>query len=126
MPEDRLQLGRRGEDEALLFLEQQGYRILTRNYKSKLGEIDIVAKDKDTICFVEVKSRSSESFGSPEEAVLKSKQRQISKAALSYLKEKKLLQKRARFDVVSLLYSDGIRKLSLIKNAFELAEGYSY
>jgi putative endonuclease len=119
-------LGRSGEEAAVVLLKENGYKILARNYKTRLGEIDIVARDKDTLCFVEVKTRLSERFGLPSEAVSRFKQRQISKAALIFLKEKKLLDKKARFDVVSVLYSEKGPKLDIIKNAFELDSGLSY
>jgi len=108
------------------FLKENGYKILARNYKTKLGEIDIVAREKDAYCFVEVKTRRSDRFGLPQEAVLNTKQKQIAKSALVFLKENKLLGKRARFDVVSVLYSQGSPRMSLIKNAFELNERFTY
>jgi putative endonuclease len=126
MSKENLCLGKSGEQAAVNFLKKQGYKILGCNYRSELGEIDIIASDKDTICFIEVKTRHSDRFGSPFEAISKSKQRQISKAALKFLKENRLLDKRARFDVVSVMYIDEIPKLDLIKDAFPLAEGFTY
>lgn len=126
MSKDNLRLGRQGEEEAVKLLKKSGYKILFRNYKTKLGELDIIAKDKESICFVEVKARRSDAFGLPQEAVQLSKQKQISKAALSFLKESDLLDKRARFDVVSVLYSSGEPKLELIKGAFELGAQFTY
>jgi len=123
---ENLFLGQSGETLALDFLKDNGYKILSKNYKSKLGEIDIIAKDKEAICFVEVKSRTSDKFGLPCEAVTNSKQRQICHTALMFLKEKKLFDKKARFDVVSILYSQGKPKIDLLKNAFELEERYGY
>jgi putative endonuclease len=120
-----LYLGKTGEELAADYLEKNGYRILARNYKTRLGEIDIVALDKDTICFVEVKARLSDEFGLPQEAVSFFKQRQISKAALIFIKKNNLLDKKARFDVVSIRYAGGIPKITLIKNAFELDEVFS-
>ena len=113
-------------DKAEKFLSSRGYKILQRNYKTKLVEVDIIAQDKDTLCFIEVKSRSSDRFGSGLEAVSSLKQRQISKAALSFLKERNLLDKRARFDVVALDGSASEEKITLIKNAFELDERTTY
>jgi putative endonuclease len=121
-----LYLGASGEDFATRFLKENGYRILIRNYKTKLGEIDIIAKDKDTFVFVEVKTRNSDRLGLPCEAVSRHKRRQVSKVAVSFLKEKNLLGKKARFDVVSIIFSSGDRpKLDLIKNAFELDESFT-
>ena len=121
-----LYLGRQGEEAAVNLLKDSGYKILLRNYKSKLGEIDIIAKDKDTFCFIEVKTRHADKFGLPQEAVSASKQRQIAKSALMFLKEKNLLDRRARFDVVSVLYSKDGPRVDLIKDAFELDQAYTY
>lgn len=121
MSNQNLYLGKIGEDIAASLLINNGYKILARNYKNKLGEIDIVAKDKDTFVFVEVKTRLSDKFGLPSEAVSKFKQRQIYKTAVTYLQKNNLLDKYSRFDVVSILYSHcGNHKLELIKNAFEI------
>lgn len=124
MAKEHLYLGRVGEELAADFLKKNGYRILARNYKTKLGEIDIIARDKQTVCFIEVKTRQSSNFGLPQEAVFKAKQRQIAKAALVFLKENRLLEKSARFDVVSVMSSEDAPKIELIKNAFELDESY--
>jgi len=121
-----LYLGKSGEEAAVGLLKENGYKVLSRNYKSKLGEIDIVARDKDTVCFIEVKTRLSERFGLPQESVTATKQRQISKIALGFLKEKNLLACKARFDVVSVIYSRGKPKLDLIKDAFELSQDFTY
>ena len=126
MLKDNLNSGALAEDKAGEFLKTNGYKILHRNYRTKLGEVDIIAKDKDTFCFVEVKFRSSDKFGKGFEAVNGKKQIQIAKAALSFLKEKKLLDKSARFDVVSLDACGAEEKITLIKNAFELSERFTY
>ena len=122
MSKDNLYFGRAGEDRAADFLASRGYKILQRNYKTKLGEIDIIARDRQTICFVEVKSRTTERFGLPQEAISKSKQRQIAKVALMFLKENNLWNSFARFDVVAVLCSEGKPRLELIKNAFDLTQ----
>ncbi|MEK6727460.1 MAG: YraN family protein [Candidatus Omnitrophota bacterium] len=119
-------LGKSGEEAAAGFLKEKGYKILKKNYKTKLGEIDIVALDKDTLCFVEVKTRNSLRFGAPKEAVSGFKQRQICKAALSYLKENNNFDKKARFDVVSVTYFEDSPKFDLIQNAFDLGGGFIY
>lgn len=126
MSRHNLILGKSGEEAATRFLIHRGYKILARNYKTSLGEIDIVARDKDSLVFIEVKARRSDRFGMPCEAVSKFKQRQISKAALLYLKEKNLLNQNARFDIVSILYSRDEPKLDLIKDAFELDKSFPY
>jgi putative endonuclease len=122
----RQEFARSGEQAAVGFLRANGYKIIARNYKNKFGEIDIIAREKDTWVFVEVKARRSESFGPPEAAVDKFKQGQISRAALMFLKENKLLEEKARFDVVSLRYTGQLPRINLIKNAFELDGRYSY
>ena len=82
------------------FLKKHGYKILEQNYRTKLGEIDIIAKD--TLVFVEVKARSSNRFGSPKWAVTPKKQRKISMVALLYIKSTKQSNVKARFDVVAI------------------------
>lgn len=126
MSKQHLYFGKSGEEAAVSLLKDNGYKILLKNYKSKLGEIDIIARDKDTVCFVEVKTRHTDRFGLPQEAISRSKQRQISKAALLYLKENNLLDRKARFDVVSVVYSGDVPKLDLLKDAFELDESFTY
>jgi putative endonuclease len=122
-----LYLGKTGEEVAVEFLKNSGYKIIVKNYKNKLGEIDIIARDKDTFCFVEVKTRSSDRFGLPQEALSGFKQRQLAKVALSFLKEKNLLNKKARFDVVAILATpQGQFQTELIKDAFGIAEDFSY
>ncbi|MDI6606776.1 MAG: YraN family protein [Candidatus Omnitrophota bacterium] len=125
MSKENLYLGKSGEEAAVDLLKKSGYNIISRNYKTKLGEIDIIAYDKDTLCFIEVKTRNSDRFGLPQEAVSKPKQRQIAKAALIFIKEKDLFNKKARFDVVSVSsWPQGV-KMNLIKDAFELDATYS-
>ncbi len=121
MPETKLEFGKEAEKAAVDFLKVKGYKIRQCNYRTRFGEIDIIAQDKDVICFVEVKARHSLNLGAPEEAVFARKQKQISKAAIHYLKMNKLLEKPARFDVLALLYKDKVPEISLIKDAFELS-----
>jgi putative endonuclease len=113
--------GKQGEAWAVNHLKKKGYHILCVNYRTRFGEIDIIAKDKDTIVFVEVKSRSSSAFGSPKDAVTPLKQKQISKNALYYLKSTGQMNARARFDVVAINASNGNTHIELIKNAFEFS-----
>ena len=113
-------VGKEGEDIAVDFLKKSGYRIVQRNYKNKLGEVDIIARDKETLSFIEVKTRTSLAFGYPQEAITQAKQRQLNKVALSYLKQYNLLHTSARFDIVSILLDNNhsAPEVSLIKNAF--------
>ena len=124
MPRKNAPLGQQGEELAVGFLKKNGYKILCRNFKTRLGEIDIVGLDQDTYCFIEVKTRNSLRFGLPQEAVSLFKQRQMAKAALLFLKGRGLLDAKARFDVVTVICSDKAPQLDLIKNAFELEATY--
>jgi putative endonuclease len=117
---EKKELGKKGEEVALRFLKKNGYRIIEKNYVCKLGEMDIIAKEKDTLAFIEVKTRTTTEFGPPQLAVNFSKQRQLSKVALNYLKEKHLEEVKARFDVVAILLEQEKEKIELIKDAFEL------
>jgi len=112
-------LGREGEDRAAKFLAKRGYRILERNYRTRSGEIDLIALDRGVVVFVEVKTRTSNAFGAPELAVTPQKQRRMLKAALGYMKYKKLHQVPCRFDVVAISGAAG-PEVELIQNAFEM------
>ncbi len=127
MTSRRIDLGKEGEGLALEALNKSGYRIIERNFKNKLGEIDLIARENNVICFIEVKTRADESFGGPLEAVSKTKQRKLSQVALSYLKSKGLIEQEARFDVVAVMIrQDGTKEAQILKNAFELSPPYSY
>ena len=117
---EKKELGKEGEEKALRFLKKRGYRIIEQNYVCNLGEMDIIAKEKDTLVFVEVKTRTSTAFGPPQLAVTPFKQRQLSKVALYFLKEKKLEDVKARFDVVAILLSPEKEEIELIRDAFDL------
>src|SRR5829696_6898197 len=102
-------LGDRGENVAARYLRNQGFRILTRNFRCPLGEIDIVARDGRTLVFCEVKTRSYEDQGggvTPEEQVNPTKRHQITKAARYYLSRYGTVQPPARFDVVAVVWPD--------------------
>ncbi len=117
----RINSGKKGEGLAVSYLKKQGYKIIERNYKTKLGEIDIITDCKGCICFIEVRARNNQVFGLPEETILKKKQLQVSKAALAYIKRYKLEDKSCRFDVVSIKGVDSPDpEIKLIKNAFDL------
>ena len=115
-------VGNRGEELASCFLEQNGLRIVERNFRCKGGEIDIIAKDGKTLVFVEVKSRKTLSYGVPQLAVTPFKQRQISKAALTWLAKNRQQDAPARFDVIAILLSNDFTcQIEHIRNAFDLA-----
>jgi len=123
---DKKVLGQEGEERAVLYLKNNGYRIMERNFKNKLGEIDIIAQHQDCICFVEVRSRQGGlSHGDALESVGPLKQRRLSKLAVSFLKTRDLLGQKARFDVVSVSLSDCRDSVVLIKDAFPVAAPYS-
>ena len=113
-------LGNRGERIAARYLSRQGYRILARQARNKVGEIDLIAQDGSTIVFIEVKTRSSTQKGHPHEAVDRAKQRQLTRTALAWLKQRGLLEVRCRFDVVSIVWHAGSPpEIMHYKNAFE-------
>ncbi len=113
------QIGSEGEALAVEHLKEKGYKIIEKNYKTPIGEIDIIAEDKNTVVFVEVKTRSSDFFGCPFEAVGAKKQQKLKSLALFYLKQKgKELP--ARFDVLSIYLKDGKEEIQHIKDAFEV------
>lgn len=117
------QFGKDSESIAVRYLKKNGYKILAQNYRNKIGEIDIIAKDKKTLVFVEVKAARTDSFGNPKWSVTPKKQRKISMVALYYLKATKQNKVKARFDVVAISSSQDNPRIELIKNAFELAYG---
>ena len=107
--------GSLGEDSAASYLKKHGYKILERNYRSPFGEVDIVAREKDVIVFVEVKKRNSDAYGHPLEAVTPGKQRHIIRSALFYLKTHRDSPQRIRFDVLGIAGET----IKLVRNAFE-------
>lgn len=112
--------GQFGEDTAANFLEEEkGFDILARNFRSKIGEIDIVARDKNTLVFVEVKAKDGVSQGTPEEMVNTKKQKQLVRAALSYILEEELGDIDWRIDVVAIEFSpdNEVKRINYIKNA---------
>ena len=113
--------GKSSERLAADFLHRLGYRIIERNYRTALGEIDIIARDGDTIVFVEVKARRSRRYGPAKGALTAAKRRTISRVALLYLKTTCQSGARARFDVVAIDTAPPGPEIELIKNAFPLA-----
>lgn len=117
----RRHTGEAGESLAVRSLKKNGYEIIEQNYRCKLGEIDIIARDGRVLTFIEVKARRTSDFGGPKWAVTPRKQRKISMVALKYLKETEQMGKKARFDVVAIRLLPGDPDIEIIKNAFELA-----
>lgn len=119
---DNKTIGARGEEIACAYLKGQKFTIVERNFRCKGGELDIIAREGKTLVFVEVKARRTLSFGPPQMAVTPFKQRQISKAALTWLARKKQFGVNARFDVVAVLLPDHtVPVIDHIRNAFDLA-----
>lgn len=123
MTQERLSLGKKGEELAVAQLKALKYKILERNYKCPLGEMDIIAREKDILVFVEVKTRATRDFGGPAAAVNERKQRQLSRVALTYLNQKKLSEVPARFDVVAVELTPPSPRIEVIRDAFELRYG---
>ena len=111
--------GKEGEKIAAAFLKKNGYRIIEINFRCPIGEIDIVAKEKDDLVFVEVKTRKSIELGYPEQAVGIRKQKKMSQLALWYLQKRKIADTNARFDVVAVTLMPENNEVKLIKNAFD-------
>ena len=114
-------IGTAHERQAERFLKGKGYRILTRNYRCRSGEIDLIAMDGNTLCFVEVKTRSNLSVGLPRDYVTAAKRERIRKTALFYLSEKNL-DCPVRFDVAEVYRGadGGVARITYMKNAFEV------
>ena len=118
-PSPTLALGRSGEDAACRYLENKGYEILDRSFRCGRGEIDVVARDRGTLVFIEVKARADESHGRPEEAVTPAKQRQIRHVAQGYLMLHPAPGVDCRFDVVAILFREnGALRLEHFIDAF--------
>ena len=116
-------IGKAGEDAAARYLRKNGCKILERNFSTPLGEIDIIALDGEVVCFVEVRSRSSADFGSAVEKLPRRKQRQVTKAALAYLKTKHLEDADIRFDYAAVVIPrEGKSQVDLIRDAFQPRE----
>ena len=115
----KIATGKEGEKIAADFLKKNGYRIIDKNFRCPLGEIDIVAREKGAIIFVEVKTRKSSELGYPEQAVGVRKQKKMSQLAMWYLQKKKIIDTSARFDVVAITMLSSGNEIKLFKNAFD-------
>jgi putative endonuclease len=118
---ERLDLGKWGEDLALKKVKKLGYTCIARNYRCSVGEVDLIAKDGDTLVFIEIKTRRRRSLGYAKEAVNQKKRRQLSKAALAYMKANGCAEARARFDVVVINLDGATQEVEVVRNAFDLA-----
>ncbi len=111
--------GKYGEWLAIRYLKKKGYEILKRNYKTPIGEIDIIAKDRTWVVFIEVKTRKSDRFGQPFESIDKRKREKLIKTGLLYLKRLKDTPA-VRFDIISISLTEKQKRIEHIKDAFEL------
>ena len=125
---DHLRLGAEGEKLACRFLRRNGYKVLYRNFKIHgRAEIDIVCRDRDTLVFVEVKTRESEDFGRPFAAVDRQKQLRVARGGLAWLRMLDNPEITFRFDVVEVVMDEKAKpRFELIKNAFQLPAPYIY
>lgn len=116
-----LTLGQRGEMAAWKFLKNAGYKILHKNFRAPMGEVDVIAEKNKRLIFLEVKTRSSMEKGAPEEAVGSAKQKKLVQLAAFYLKKNKKENARIGFEVLAVLWPDsGAPEFKLIENAFEV------
>jgi putative endonuclease len=114
----RQQLGILGEELAVAELERLGYAISARRYRTRCGEIDIVADDDGTLVFVEVKARADAEFGTAAEAVTRWKQRRLVRMARDYLVRERVVNRPCRFDVVAIMLDGPAPRIELYRNAF--------
>jgi putative endonuclease len=119
MTEPRHVVGKAGEEAAVQYLRQHGYRILERNYRCRFGEIDLIARDGRMLAFVEVKTRRSQKYGPAAAAVTLQKQRHLIKASQAYLIQRKKAAELCRFDVVTVELDAQQPHIELIKDAFQ-------
>ncbi len=118
--DQRQSLGKRGEDLACEELEKRGYVIIERRFRTRCGELDVVAREAGVLVFVEVKTRTGGHFGTPFESVTWKKRQRLSRMAASYLFLKRLPGEPCRFDVVSIVERDGKRTIELLRGAFDM------
>jgi putative endonuclease len=124
---EHLRRGDLGERAAEKYLKGQGLKFLTRNYRSRRGEIDLVFRDADCLVFIEVKTRSSDGWTRPADAVDARKKKLLSQTALDYLKLLKNPEVKFRFDIVEVLLDDGgVREVRHLPNTFSLSRPYRY
>ena len=124
---EHLRRGELGERAAKKFLQAAGLKFLTANFRSERGEIDLIFRDGDCLCFIEVKTRSSEEWSRPADAVDARKKKLLSQTALDYLRLIKNPKVKFRFDIVEVLLRDGVvQEVRHLPNAFALSKPYRY
>ena len=121
MSDARQDLGKSGEDLAVRELASRGYAILARRYRTRFGEIDVIARDGPTVVFVEVRRRSAGGYGSAAESVTPAKQRRVARMAVAYLARERLIDRcPVRFDVVAIDDGPtGAPRVTVIRSAFD-------
>ena len=115
----RQQLGKSGEDQAVRELVRRGYAILARRYRTRHGEIDIVAEDEGTLVFVEVKARATADYGVAADAVTLHKRQKLTSMAVEYLTRMRIVDRPCRFDVVAIDDVEGTPRIAVIQGAFD-------
>lgn len=113
----RKQTGRHGEDIAVRHLVGKGYKVIDRNWRCPIGELDIIMKDGDTLVFVEVRTRRGQSFGTAAESVTPAKQERLIELARTYLQEREAPPQSWRIDVVAVQLGPGLSHVKHIENA---------
>ena len=119
MPTARTRLGTRGEDIAAAYLQQQGYFLVDRNFRTRFGEVDLVTRHGDTVVFVEVRTRRTATYGTPEESVTPRKSQRLVLAAQQYLQDKGIEQAHWRIDLVSVRMAGGKPKVTHLTDVVE-------
>ncbi len=114
----KVKTGRKGEDAAARYLEKQGFRIIDRNFKTREGEIDIIAWDEDVLVFIEVKTSNGDQFGEPETWVDERKQQRICATSEDYMYRKEIEDTSCRYDVVAVMYKQNQMRIKHIPDAF--------
>ena len=115
--DSRKQTGRRGEDIAAAYLLEKGYRLIGRNWRCPVGELDIIAEEGSTLVFIEVRTRSSRRYGSAEESITPTKQARLIELAHSYLQEMEISDRPWRIDVVAVQLGPGLPQVNHVENA---------
>ena len=124
---ENLRRGDLGEQAAKKFLQKAGLKFLVANFSSTRGEIDLIFRDGDCLCFIEVKARSSEEWTRPAASVDARKRRLLSQTGLDYLAKLKNPEVKIRFDIVEVLLADGeVREVRHLPNTFSLSKPYRY
>ena len=120
MSQQRISIGKQGEQLAQEYIRQQGYTLLEKNFRCKVGELDLIAKDRHMVVFLEVRTKTSTAYGPAYNSVTPHKQRQVKRVALFYIAQHNLVNTQFRFDVIGITLNpqSGEHRLDHIQNAF--------